>query len=94
MLFAKIVMDRVVTPAMVADMCGNLKEIQRCPANGAGSRFENAAKRPSLLDGTESALDASYQSRGILMKGLIVIAIGFVFTTVLFLAGLNVWGGS
>ena len=29
-----------------------------------------------------------------MMKGLIVIAIGFVFTTVLSLVGLNVWGGS
>ena len=28
------------------------------------------------------------------MKGVIVIAIGFVFTTVLFLVGMNVWGGS
>lgn len=61
-------MGRVATPAMVAGMRGNLKEIQRWYANGAGSRFESAAKRLSLLDGTESAQDASYQSRGILMK--------------------------
>ena len=63
-------MGRVATPAMVAGMRGNLKEIQRWSANGAVSRFENAVKRPSLLDGTENAPDASYQSKGILMKGL------------------------
>ena len=31
---------------------------------------------------------------GVGMKGLIVIAIGFVFTTVLSLVGMNVWGAA
>ena len=34
------------------------------------------------------------QAWGVGMKGLIVITIGFIFTTVLSLVGLNVWGGS
>ena len=62
------------------------------PARPAAPGTKMATCKLSSSAGMVIAQDASYQSRGILMKGLIVIAIGFVFTTVLFLVGLNVWG--